>query len=245
MLFAVNPPHDYVTYNGLLLRYVFIRTDAPNPTDVSYTISVPVKIHFLSISLPFQAPTLQKDSITTAMADCSGQPFQLLSLPSELQLVVYAKYLEDADFAVSDHPYLQAFSSLAIERTCRQVSADVRNVRELVLPRVIKATGHHKTFFYHFFNALASQPKYKWLREHVTTLLVRCEQQLKVSSDVWSLLVEQCPRLSNFDLTSTCLFRGEFDPRLSQLIIHNMEKGPVIPAITFLQTSSLAYLSKF
>jgi len=166
---------------------------------------VPVKIDSLSISLPSQATTLEKDSITTATADCAGQPFQLLSLPPELQLVVYAKYLEDADFAVSDHPYFQAFPSLAIERTCCQVSADVRNVRELVLPRVIRVTGHHKTFLYHFLNALASQPKYKWLREHVTTLVVRCKQQLKVPSGVWSLLVEQCPRLSNFDLTSTCL----------------------------------------
>lgn len=129
----------------------------------------------------FLKPRLRESSqfeLGTAMVKCAYEPFRLLSLPSELQLKIYAKYLEDADFTVNEHSYLKAVPRLAIEQTCHRVCADVRNVRERVLPRAINVIFQHATFFCAFSNDLASQSRYKWLREHIATLVVRCERQL-------------------------------------------------------------------
>jgi len=176
------------------------------------------------------------------MTKCSSEPFQLLSLPPELQLKIYAKYLEGADLTVTEHSHLKAVPSLAIEQTCHQVCADVRNVRERVLPRVINVTLRCGRVSYGFLNDLASQSTYKWLREHITTLVLRCELLSDVPEKLWPLLVERCPQLKHFVLTSTMLIDQSYS-FVSNIVKHRMGKEPVPVAINYLQMAELAHLS--
>jgi len=185
------------------------------------------------------------------MPDSSCEPFQLLALPPELQLKICEKHLEDADSTVweqqpvTEKPTTFAcVPSLAIEQTCHQLCADVRNVRERIFPRTLKITSSNG-FDVYCLGDIVRGRRYRWLRQRITALVVRGTDNMGWNRAIWPKLVDACPQLTYVDLSLTWLFYDR--PGLAANLYHGIQSGQVRWVTYFsclVQSSGITDLSK-
>ncbi|KAK5939785.1 hypothetical protein PMZ80_008167 [Knufia obscura] len=157
---------------------------------------------------------MDSSSMAQSARSTTDQPFRLLHLPPEIQLLVYEKYFEGTRLGTvllqydndSHKMILSGMPSLNIELANRRVSADARWARNKYTTDSLRIWD--EDFLFHHTHQFCTQPSLNWLRSHITTLKVANHDHLvRISAgriSPWDAILDACPKLKNVRLSMLC-----------------------------------------
>lgn len=136
--------------------------------------------------------------------------FPFLSLPREIQDLIYKTYYKDTKLTIGfdepndlhdctkDIPVFRGIPSSTIELLNRQTRQDALSFKTVNLPRTVKIEGN--TVIPRLVEGFLRQPCYAWILAHIEEVCVVTEGEQFDDSEYWDQFVPRFPNMKRINL---------------------------------------------